>query len=278
VFYFISDSKLRNQRYSYEGRMVAGTNLLLIHVPALNSDHKLRVIALPPELAIVEGRLFGPRGEPLKEPVEIELTAEGRVLSQFTVTEGNYFRCAVLPQRTINAELAATCRDIGARRGGLSLSPGKVVTADLILSNAVSISGQVVALDPERTPLGGVVVEASREMRPPATCPPVTTLSNSKGEFQFVNLPQGRYRVRCLTPNGAVEGTESELEVEPGRSVPFLQIPCPQFKKGHWWRYNSFDGLAHNSVSCATLLSDGRLAFGTEGGVSIFDGARFETV
>ncbi|MCX8108053.1 MAG: hypothetical protein N3G20_04545, partial [Verrucomicrobiae bacterium] len=273
VFHSVSDQKLRHHYYSYGGRLVAGTNLLLVHIPVLSLDHKLRIRALPPEHAIVEGRLFTPSGDPVTEPVEIELIADGKTIAQFVVTEGNYYRCAIYPVKKPTAEIAATLADKGARRGDLRLDEGMRLAVDLTLANAVSLSGQVVCLDRDRLPLAGVEVRLSANGLPTRS-----QLSNSKGVFQFVNLPRARYRVQCMTPGGNPDATGAEIEPGPAGGASMLVVPCPPFKDGHWQRYGSFEGLAHDSAFCVGQLSDGQLALGTEGGVSVFDGATFKTL
>lgn len=272
-FHSQSDTRLRHQEHVYAGRLIAGTNALLIHVPSLIADHKMVVTVLPPERVVVEGRLYGPDGAPLNQPVDIELQDGGRTWSRFVLKSGNYYRCVMNPAKEMEAEIAATFKELGARQSGLRLIPGQRLKLDFTLADAVSIAGQVVALDPQRTPLGAVQVEAVRQ-----GSPAVSVLSNGKGEFQFINLPPGEYRVRCLTSRGPIEPASGKLQVSPGRPARGVQLACPQFKKGHWRHYNSFDGLAHDSVFCVEPAPDGKLLFGTEGGVSVFDGHSFETL
>ena len=131
---------------------------------------------------------------------------------------------------------------VGRAAERIAPDPGQRLKLDFTLADAVSIAGQVVALDPQRTPLGAVQVEAVRQ-----GSPAVSVLSNGKGEFQFINLPPGEYRVRCLTSRGPIEPASGKLQVSPGRPARGVQLACPQFKKGHWRHYNSFDGLAHDS-------------------------------
>jgi|GEM_PF-1120930 len=270
----VNDMLTQRRLHSYVGKIVPGTNLLVVEVSALMADHKLRVKVLPPERAVIEGHLFETGGAPVKQKVTMALQEFGTNISRCVILNSNYYRFSIYPvDRSAEVVLSATVNNMGARLDNIHLVPGCRITQDFVLSNSVSITGQVMAMDLDQTPLGDVEVEVARD-----GWPSEQKLTNKKGEFHFVNLAPGDYTVRCLTPQGPVAAKEGKVRVTRGGPPAAAHIFCPQFKKGNWQHYNTFNGLAHDSVFDVAPMSDGRFAFATEGGVSIFDGSVFQTL
>lgn len=104
-----------------------------------------------------------------------------------------------------------------------------------------------------------------------------TTLSDEAGRFSFLNLKPGEYQVRCQTPSGyiyPVEGETHQVVAGETRQIHFRIRP---FKKGTWRHYNTLNGLVDNDVTTIYRAPD-VMWFGTDGGgVSVYDGERFNT-
>ena len=105
-----------------------------------------------------------------------------------------------------------------------------------------------------------------------------TRLSDVAGRFSFANLKPGQYQVRCQTPAGYVYPVEGEThQITTGERLQ-VHFHISPFKKGTWKHYDTLDGLADDDVTAIYRASDGVMWFGTDGGgVSVYDGERFNT-
>ena len=74
-------------------------------------------------------------------------------------------------------------------------------------------------------------------------------------------------------------GKEAEageiLHVKRGKPLKNIDFRIAQFKKGMWKTYSTLDGLAHGDVYAIHHDPDGAMWFGTEGGLSRYDGKGF---
>ena len=105
-----------------------------------------------------------------------------------------------------------------------------------------------------------------------------TTLSDEAGRFTFANLKPGQYQVRCQTPMGYVYPVEGETHQVAAGETRQVHFHIGPFKKGTWEHYDTLNGLADNDVTAIYQTPDGVMWFGTDGGgVSVYDGERFNT-
>jgi PAS domain S-box-containing protein len=105
------------------------------------------------------------------------------------------------------------------------------------------------------------------------------TMSDEQGAYQFEHLPPGRYQLLAQAPGGpAASDGGPEFVVARDGSPAIRDFHLAPFKKGRWRRFTHVDGLAEDRVRCVCQAADGALWFGTEGGVSRFDGSRFDTL
>ena len=162
-----------------------------------------------------------------------------------------------------------------------------------------SIEGELLMLD-DMTPHVAVVVQAIMvDSDGPSDRPSATTLSDERGQYRFVNLKPGWYQVRCYTLNGYVyyraagdalrvtryEEETSELiteedageilHIERGKTLKDIDFRFAPFKKGTWRNITYPDGLAGNQINAIYSDPDGVMWFGTESGVSRYDGKEF---
>src|SRR4051812_19291385 len=98
-------------------------------------------------------------------------------------------------------------------------------------------------------------------------------------DFRMQSAPPGRYTLRAHVPGGFTlwEGGR-ELPVEAGKQLPNLDFTVPPFKRGRWKTYTHEDGLAGDSVRSVLQAADGAMWFGTEQGISRFDGRTFSNL
>ena len=273
AFNYVNNIQIQTPFHVFEGNLLPGTNSVLLRVAGLQQNYKLSIRALPPERAVITGSLRRSSEAPMDQAVAISLRCGGMETLSLTTDNTDWYRCAVYPVTGAKYDLSALAGTEGARHPGIVLSPGKRQTVDLTLSDVISISGRALMVDPEQTPQTSVMIQAMRGDTPVAT-----HFTTERGTYQFLNLEPGRYQVRCVTPHGPVYAERGEVEVRAGQTARDVDIHFPSFKKGSWRRYDTFDGLAHNSVLCCKPAGDGTVIFGTEGGVSRFDGQHFTTL
>jgi ligand-binding sensor domain-containing protein len=106
-----------------------------------------------------------------------------------------------------------------------------------------------------------------------------STLSDESGEYQFVNLIPGRYKIRCYTQQGYVYYREGAVQkVARGESLSNIDFRFARFKNGTWRTITTFDGLPDNRVTTIYQDASGLMWFGTfGGGLCRFDGHQFQT-
>jgi ligand-binding sensor domain-containing protein/two-component sensor histidine kinase len=113
-----------------------------------------------------------------------------------------------------------------------------------------------------------------------------SVLSDTNGNFQFVNLRPGQYRVRAhgahgyVYPEGEIRADASKpIAVEPGRTNDLVRFIFPEAKKAMWTVYPMRKGLAEINPSILHRTADGMLWIGTfQGTVHAFDGVEFKDV
>ncbi|MGI8603644.1 MAG: LamG-like jellyroll fold domain-containing protein [Verrucomicrobiales bacterium] len=123
------------------------------------------------------------------------------------------------------------------------------------------------------------IIPGSVLFHPPQTPSTVTTVSDARGRYRFAQVVPGRYTLRAHVAGGFSEaGGARELAVGEDKPIANLDFHIAPFKKGHWKNFSHLDGLAADYVKCVYLAADGAIWFGTEGGVSRFDGRRFSNL
>lgn len=269
----LNDRYIRSQFRIYAGALQPGTNSLLLLVSDLRQNEKLNLRVLPPERVVLSGSLQTMPGRRADPFTEVSLFNQGQLLVHLVAENASSYHCSLYPVPEGEFELTAINGTQGVRLPNLRLRPGARQNIDLQLQEAISLEGRAVMLDADESPHVGLQIQALRADRPP-----VTVRTTAKGNFQFVNLEPGDYLVRACTPTGPATAAESRVEIRSGSRAPGLTFRLPSFKKGAWRRYDAFDGLAHNSTFSICPSPDGTLLFGTEGGVSRFDGHGFTTL
>ena len=103
-----------------------------------------------------------------------------------------------------------------------------------------------------------------------------TVMSDARGRFRIPSAQPGRYTLRAQVPGGfAAWENGREVTVEADQQLVNLDFTLPPFKQGRWKTYKHENGLAGDAVSCVFQAADGALWFGTDQGVSRFDGRAF---
>ena len=273
VYRYNTDRQMMVAMLVFEAEMRAGTNTLLLRAPSLQQNGKLSLRAYPPDRAVIQGSLtLGAPGASTAR-TEIALLRDGECVRQLLTGAANEYRVSVYPVTAGIYDLTASCGAVGSRTRLAEIRPGSRLNLNLALVTQTSIAGRVSMLDDSQSSHSCAPVEAWREGRKVAS-----QFTGPRGLYRFVNLEPGRYRIRCPTPRGFVDSIAGDIELAWGQAVRGADVRFPGVKRGAWRRYGTFDGLAHNCVRCVHVSPEGALLFGTEGGVSEFDGQSFRTL
>ncbi|MEO7318197.1 MAG: LamG-like jellyroll fold domain-containing protein, partial [Chthoniobacteraceae bacterium] len=108
---------------------------------------------------------------------------------------------------------------------------------------------------------------------------PLTVMSDARGRFRFPSAPPGRYTLRAHVRGGFAEWENGrEVTVEADKQLTNLDFALTPFKQGRWKTYTHENGLAGDAVVCVFQAKDGAMWFGTDQGVSRFDGRTFSSL
>ena len=292
--YYYDDRFKGKGTWGYEGQARQGTNDLLLEVSQLGLERGLAARALPPERAILSGHVLDAHGQPLRRNVNIAVWQGDRLLAEIR-SDGSdpsgAYRVTCLPSNGPPCDISFTYGDQGAWLRNAPLIPGSRLEQEVRLAPAVSLSGTLSMLDASRSPNRGIVVQALRQDRVVAS-----TLSDDKGYYRFVNLPEGDYLLRCHAPGGlryyrpagadADAGSRASsdpaasprIAVTGGKEVRNLNFRFAPFTRGAWARYDTLDGLPNNRVQTILHPTAHELWIQTDTGLCRFDGQRFEAV
>ncbi len=178
-------------------------------------------------------------------------------------------------------DMSATAGRLGVWQLAVKAGAGEELRLDLRLSNASRVSGSVVTM--AQTPQVAVSVQAmlipgsaeALDRAGPSTVA-ATAVTDSRGDFEFVNLRPGTYRFRCLTPHGAQPPTNDVAAViSQGTLVPDVQFRLPPVRKFSRRNFTVADGLPDQYIRKILVEPDGTLWFATLGGLSRYDGQEF---
>ena len=275
----------------HDGRFIRKTSNLPVQNSGLRVPGELPTSVEQP--ALVEGVVQDKTGKPLGNAnlrlargyetiAETQTDTQGRYVIA-TWTQGKYDSAS--RESPLRFDLYATTDTFGDLREGIELHKGKRLKTNFTLKAAMNISGTLLMLD-NKTPHVGVSVQAVTAS-PDANSEPIvaaTTLSDEGGRYQFINFKQGQYRVRCYTGNRYVYYGDNAsaddgkvLQVERNKTLKNIDFHIPPVKKGIWKHFTTLDGLVDNAVWSVHQDNDGVMWFGTERGVSKYDGKGFTT-
>ena len=248
-----------------------GKNRCLMKISNGFQDWGLTTRVLPSTRAVVAGIITDEAGNTLSNAI-VHLW-QGRTLIAKTETDakGSY-QFSVYPANGYY-DLEASHGDKG-HWTGMPLSASARVNMNLVLQKAVSISGSLLKFDD--TPHVGVLVEALLLGKNGSSQRRATTVSDSRGEYKFINLRAGRYQLRCQTSKTRSEDPNKIVSVVRQNTLENVDFRFPSFKHGTWKHYTYLDGLGNNHVRPSYQDREGFLWFGTDnGGVSRYDGEKF---
>ena len=249
-----------------------GKNRCLLKVSNGLQNWALTTRVLPPTRAVMAGIITDETGKTLADaPVHL-WQGSTMIAKTETDTEG-FYEFSVYPASG-HYDLQATHGDKGKWEMGVQLSAGDRAKMNLTLRKAISISGNLLALD-NNTPNAGVLVEAILIGEDGVSQKRATTLSDSRGRYQFINLIAGSYQLRCHTwdTNNDNLNPIVSFDLQNTLNIDFRFRP---FKHGTWKHYTYLDGLGQNRVWTILQDRDGFLWFGTDGGgISRYDGDKF---
>ena len=247
----------------YHGQFRGDAHCALVSLPSPGE------LPLP---AVLYGKVANAAGQ-LLSGAEVRLEQRGIPLVKTGTDSQGRYQLAVAPAAG-DYDLIASRGELRGGQWNLRLEPGKRSSADLILSEAVSMGGTLLTLDGV-TPNTGVLVEA--RWAGPGVLPAAYALSDEQGYYRFANLRPGPYRLHCQVPTEGDnrERADTLVEVKGGQQQR-VDLRFPPFKKGAWRTLTYLEGLASNQVRAVLRDRDGLLWLATLGGVSRYDGKRFE--
>ena len=240
-----------------------------------------RTLQLP---AVIVGKVHSADSEPL-DGVEVELYQGSTRITKVRTGEHGDYRIVTRPSSDLY-DLSATWNQQGSWKQGLRIFPGERKVANLTLHHAASISGTLLAYDDSLHP--GVLVQAvrlKRDIGDEFHEDIRTTVSNENGQYRFINLRPGKYRVRCYTGKkhlyyagdhtSHTPQNAAALDVIQNRTFPDIDLCFAPFKKGVWRNYTYLNGLASDKVYAICSDAGGFVWLGTQDGVSRYDGQSF---
>ncbi|MFC1716376.1 two-component regulator propeller domain-containing protein [Candidatus Poribacteria bacterium] len=289
VFYYYGGYVFDFDQRVFNVELQEGINRCLVKTSRGGGPWVFAVRVFPLERAEISGTLTHKNGAPIGWAY-VRLEQEGKIVTTHRSDDSGNYLLGVYPADgvydlcvTENMQQPWAARGIsdfatveikrGAWRTGISLSGGERLKLDFTLRDAISIEGNVLMLD-GKTPHIGVTIDAIRDGKVVAT-----TLSNEDGIYQFVNLKPGSYQLRChvlgehIYYGSGVAG--QPLQIKPGKRLQGIDFHLPTFKRGTWRNYSALDGLAGGYIWAIYRDPDGVMWFGTQGGVSRYDGEEF---
>ena len=249
-----------------------GKNRCLIKVSNGLGNWALTTRVFPPTRAVITGIITDASGKTLAN-VPVHLWQSSTLIAKTETDAEGFFSFSVYPA-TGYYDIQATHGNMGNWKAGVQLSAGARAKMHMTLQKAISISGNLLALD-HNTPNAGVLVEAILIGEDGGSQKRTTTRSDSRGRFQFTNLIAGSYQIRCHTWDTHDGNLNTIVHVD--RQSPVnIDFHFPPFKHGTWKHYTYLDGLGQNRVWTIFQDRDGFLWFGTDGGgISRYDGDKF---
>ncbi|MFB3784859.1 MAG: two-component regulator propeller domain-containing protein [bacterium] len=234
-----------------------------------------------PRPALLSGRIRDASGDTLPG-ASVVLEQDGRPVKTSVTDEAGRYQMVLYPGSG-PYDLMATWMDDGEWLLQFPISPGETRTADLTLHPAESVSGTLLAYD--RSPHAGIQVQAVQEMEN-GKIRTASVRSDENGQYRFINLRPGKCQMRCYVGDayvysgpvlepGSERKTGDVLQIERDQSHWGVDFHLAPFKKGVWRSYTYLDGLASNFVAAIETDTQGRIWFGTNAGLSRFDGRRF---
>ena len=263
----------------------AGQNACLLKITQLTQVGEFALRILPTTRASIRGTVRDSAGG-LASGAAIELLQNGKEVARTSSDSKGAYEVSVFPASG-TYDLRGMAGENGVWKLGLELQDQTLLSLDLSLNRAVSVSGVIRALD-GKTRQPGVPVQAERvDHQSGLRILEATVLSDENGEYRFLDLRPGSYEIRCQTGAGfvyfgAAQATPPAfgVTIQVGVESPQerLNFDLPELKKGVWRNYGTLDGLAHNVVRSLNRDSNGLMWFGTMGGgLCRFDGTVFET-
>lgn len=276
---------LASNRASFAAGLERGPNRCLIKVDQNYGNWEFALKVLPHARSVISGKVTDPAGGVVANALIQFFRGVREILRTNSDAEGKY-QLNVFPGSG-SFDLRATSGGRGTWRFGVNLKERDRQTIDLQIADSVSISGKVVTLDGS-TPQSSVPVQTLRESdEGSAEHLDTTVFTDAKGEYRFVSLRPGRYRVRCQTPRGFLSyRTDRMVEGAPGDWLPVgersylgIDFHTGEMKKGSWRSYTTYNGLPSKRIACLEHRADGLLLIGSRGGrLCEFDGVKFNSI
>ena len=252
---------------AHDGKLEGGARIVTAVVPAAEE------LAYPASIA---GKISDASGRPVAGAA-VRQFRNGLTYAEVTTdTNGDYILGGVYSGEAYDVSI--TKGDLGAWRLGVEAQPRETTRLDIRIGPC-TVSGSLLALD--GSPHVSAVVQAVEVVNTASGAAreevAATERSDARGDYRFVNLRPGTYRIRSPGPSGyAYFEDRKMLTIESGKPLTGLDLRFAPQKKGSWETYDLARGLADNiEVRKILIEPDGSVWFATRGGVSRYDGQEF---
>jgi signal transduction histidine kinase/CheY-like chemotaxis protein/ligand-binding sensor domain-containing protein len=221
---------------------------------------------------VVTGRITDSSGHELTSTQVEVRRADGKSTRSPTDADGAY-AFTILPSE--RDDLFATDGQRSAFRLGFQPGGEREQRLDWVLSETGSAA-------PASNPPSSTSLLTSAAMGNESGAVVATVLTADDGSFDFAKIKPGVYQLRCQTPGGRAwfeTGRPFRVERDPSdteaRELKSLMWAIAPFRKGHWTRYSTLDGLPVNATGKINFAADGTAWMNTARGLADFDGREF---
>ena len=263
---------------NFEVNLNAGLNPCLVKVFNGFGDWAFAMKGYPSTRAEITGVVTNETGE-FSNEANIRITNDqGNTVQVNTDEYGRYF-ASIFP---VSGTYRISAEDSKMASGSniLSLLPESRITQHIRIKNLVSIKGQVLMLDGETTHKN-LIVQLTDEKTPNIEPSSIVAsgVTDRLGQFQFINIPMGKYFIRCHTITGLVYlrdlNSASEIVTIESKfdQIEFI-CSVPNFKRGLWKQIGPLEGLV-GTVNHIFRDQEDNLWFGTSEGLAKHDGKEF---
>ena len=259
----------------YDVPLLAGQHTCLIKLHYYTALWGFVARLVLPEQTVVHGRVLDKQGLAVRDALVCVMQEDQVVAESVSDKAGHFY--LVLCAYQGEYDLGVQFGEQGCWQTALVFDAGVYEHLDCVLKDALCVSGRVLMRDGV-TPHTRMVVQAVSVYDGETI--QASAVSDEHGVYRLFHLRPGDYQIRCQcwgrSVYYAVDGGPMRVTVESDKVVGDTDFEFAPFKKGVWTHYTMFDGLANNCVNAIGRDPDGLLWFGTDSGVSCFDGARFQ--
>ncbi len=221
---------------------------------------------------IIEGVVSDNFDNKLKKAKVTLTSTDGRQsVTHYSDNNGQLNIC-ILP-RAKYYNMRASWKKLGTRKKNIELADYSSHNLNVVIQQQLSISGRLLTYGENYH--GHVPVEAwlindkgrAKHVR--------TVLSHDNGSYEFINLEQGTYQLRCQVNDKLITYPQN-IKLSDKKTVRNIDFHFAPIKKGIWKNYAWFTDLQSHQIKAIAGDYKQNYYFATEKGVYRYNGADFE--